>query len=69
MSQSVNVNELASPYDLTRSHANDRKIVARRAAICLLIAVGLVSYVAGIFYLKSILIPADLPALGQFFGT
>jgi hypothetical protein len=55
------------PPDLIRSFAKGRKRVAGGVAIWLLIGVGLVLYVAGIFCLKSIVIPADLPAFGQFF--
>ena len=65
MSTSVNVNEALSPQDRTRGLAEG----GTRDAIGLLIAVGLVFLVVGgAVYLSSLVGPAEVEDVGQFFA-
>jgi hypothetical protein len=62
MTTIVNVSEHESPQDRAKTYAKGWT----RGTIGLLIVIGLAA--VGTIYLSSLVHPADLPDLGQFFG-
>jgi hypothetical protein len=65
MSISVSMNEELIPQDRTKGLAEG----GARAAIGLLVAIGLVCLIVGAFYLSSLLSPGQEGDLGQFAGA